>query len=61
MESEFELNSELEQRKEELIKKLESAHEDGELIGDIFYHSMKQFFDLGVELAKDLASGEEED
>lgn len=60
MESEIELNFELEKRKEELINEFESAEEDGELIGDIFYNSMKDFLDLGVELAKDLASKEEE-
>jgi hypothetical protein len=59
MENEMELNFELEQRKEELINEFESVEEDGELIGDIFYNSMKDFFDLGVELAKDLASREE--
>ena len=60
MESEIELNLELEQRKEELVHEFESHNEDGELIGDIFFNSMKDFFDLGVELAKDLASGKEE-
>lgn len=60
MGSEIELNFELEQRKEELISEFESIEEDGELIGDIFYNSMKDFLDLGVELAKDLASKEEE-
>ena len=60
MESEIELNLELEQRKEELVNEFESHDEDGELIGDIFFNSMKDFFDLGVELAKDLASGKEE-
>jgi hypothetical protein len=60
MESEFELNLELKKRKKELIQEFESDKEDGELIGDIFYNSMKDFFDLGVELAKDLASREEE-
>ncbi len=60
MGSEIELNFELERRKEELINEFESVDEDGELIGDIFYNSMKDFLDLGVELAKDLASKEEE-
>ena len=60
MESEIELNFELEKRKEELINEFDSVEEDGELIGDIFYNSMKDFLDLGVELAKDLASKEEE-
>jgi len=60
MENELELNLELEQRKEELIHEFESDDEDGELIGDIFYNSIKDFFNLGVELAKDLASREEE-
>ena len=60
MESEIELNLELEQRKEELVNEFESHDEDGDLIGDIFYNSIKDFFDLGVELAKDLASREEE-
>ncbi len=60
MSSEFELNFELEQRKKELIHEFESSKEDGELIGDLFYNSMKDFFELGVELAKDLALREEE-
>jgi hypothetical protein len=60
MESDLELNLELEQRKEELINEFKSHDEDGELIGDLFFNSMKDFFDLGVELAKDLASREEE-
>ena len=60
MGSEIDLNFELERRKEELINEFESIEEDGELIGDIFYNSMKDFLDLGVELAKDLVSKEEE-
>lgn len=59
MESEIELNLELEQRKEELVHEFESHNEDGELIGDIFFNSMKDFLELGVELAKDLASRKE--
>ena len=60
MESESEINFELEKRKKELIDEFGFNKENGELIGDIFYNSMKDFFDLGVELAKDLASREEE-
>ena len=60
MESESEINFELEKRKKELIDEFGSNKENGELIGDIFYNSMKDFFNLGVELAKDLASREEE-
>jgi hypothetical protein len=60
MENEIERNFELEQRKEELINKFKSDEEDGELIGEIFYNSMKEFFDFGVDLAKDLALQNEE-
>lgn len=59
MENEIERNFELEQRKEELINEFKSD-EDGELIGEIFYNSMKDFFEFGVELAKDLALQNEE-
>ena len=60
MEHEIELNLELEQRKEELVNEFESAQQDGELIGEIFYNSMKEFFDFGIELAKDLATNEDD-
>jgi hypothetical protein len=60
MENEIERNFELEQRKEELINEFKSDDEDGELIGEIFYNSMKDFFEFGVELAKDLALQNEE-
>ncbi|MEJ2293825.1 MAG: hypothetical protein P8Y23_03570 [Candidatus Lokiarchaeota archaeon] len=60
MENEIEQNFELEQRKEELINEFKSDDEDGELIGEIFYNSMKDFFEFGVELAKDLAAQNDE-
>jgi hypothetical protein len=57
MESKIDLNFDLEQRKEELENVFE---EDGKIIANIFYNSMKDFLDLGVELAEDLASTEED-
>ena len=64
-----ELDEELKRRKEELIHELNDSNletneqnKENELIGDLFYESMKSFFDLGVELANNLTqeySGEE--
>ena len=58
------LSEELEQRKEDLIKELniqgefetspETNMELGDVIGDIFYNSMKNFFDVGIKLAESL-------
>ena len=58
------LSDELEQRKEELIKELnipgvietssEPNVELGDVIGDIFYNSMKNFFEVGIKLAESL-------
>jgi len=58
------LSEELEQRKEDLIKelnipgKIETSSEPnaelGNVIGDIFYKSMKNFFEVGFKLAESL-------
>ena len=58
------LSEELEQRKEDLIRELnipgkmeissESNAELGDIIGDIFYKSMKNFFEVGFKLAESL-------
>lgn len=58
------LSEELEQRKEDLIKelnilgKIETSSEPnaelGDVIGDIFYKSMKNFFEVGFKLAESL-------
>ena len=58
------LSEELEQRKEDLIKELnipgvietssEPNAELGDIIGDIFYNSMKNFFEVGFKLAESL-------
>jgi len=58
------LSEELEQRKEDLIKELnipgeietslEPNAELGDVIGDIFYNSMKNFFEVGIKLAESL-------
>lgn len=58
------LNTELEKKKEELIEEINSSEtlkmksksdkDLGEIIGDIFYNSMKTFFDMGNELAENL-------
>ena len=58
------LSEELEQRKEDLIKELnipgvietssKSNTELGDVIGDIFYKSMKNFFEVGFKLAESL-------
>jgi len=59
-----ELNTELEKKKEELIKEINSSEtlekppkserDLGEIIGDLFFNSMKTFFDMGNELAENL-------
>jgi len=58
------LSEELEHRKEDLIKelnipgKIETASESnaglGDVIGDIFYKSMKNFFEVGFKLSESL-------
>ena len=58
------LSEELEQRKEDLIRelnipgKIETSSEPisdlGDVIGDIFYKSMKNFFEVGFKLAESL-------
>jgi len=58
------LNKQLTQRKEDLIQELnefndcevclESDKKMSEFIGDIFYKSMKNLFDVGTKLAKSL-------
>ena len=50
------LNKELEQKKLELIKELDPSKKISEVIGDIFYNSMKSLFDTGAKLAKSLTS-----
>ncbi len=60
------LNKELEQKKLDLIKELNNTSLDetskdpdkkmSEVIGDIFYNSMKSLFDTGTKLAKSLTS-----
>jgi hypothetical protein len=59
------LSEELEHRKEDLIKelnipgKIEPSSEPnvdlGDVIGDIFYESMKNFFEVGFKLAESLS------
>lgn len=59
-----ELNKQLTQRKEDLIQELNDVNDCevcfepdkkmSELIGDIFYKSMKNLFDAGTKLAKSL-------
>jgi len=58
------LSEELEHRKEDLIRELniskeietssESKMELGDVVGDIFYKSMKNFFEVGFKLAESL-------
>jgi hypothetical protein len=60
-----ELNKELKQRKEDLINELNDVNDCevclepdktmSEFIGDIFYNSMKNLFDVSTKLAKSLA------
>ena len=59
-----ELNEQLTQRKEDLIQELNDVNDCevcfepdkkmSDLIGDIFYKSMKNLFDVGTKLAKSL-------
>lgn len=59
------LSEELEQRKEDLIRefnipgRIETSSEPnadlGDVIGDIFYKSMKNFFEVGFKLAESLS------
>lgn len=59
-----ELNKQLTQRKEDLIQELNDVNDCevcfepdkkmSDLIGDIFYKSMKNLFDAGTKLAKSL-------
>ena len=59
------LNRELKQRKDDLINELnkenhcevcfEPDKKMSEIIGDVFYNSMKSLFDVGAKLAKSLA------
>ena len=58
------LNKQLKQRKEDLIRELNQVNDCevcmepdkkmSEFIGDIFYKSMKNLFDVGTKLAKSL-------
>jgi len=58
------LRDELDQRKEDLIRELnipgvietssKPNAELGDIIGDIFYNSMKNFFEVGFKLAESL-------
>ena len=61
-----ELNEQLSQKKEDLIQELNDVNDCevcfepdkkmSDLIGDIFYKSMKNLFDVGTKLAKSLTS-----
>ena len=58
-----ELDEELKRRKKELLIELNDSNtesneqnKENELIGDLFYESMKSFFDFGVELANNLTN-----
>ncbi|MHA1104255.1 MAG: hypothetical protein ACTSPN_00780 [Promethearchaeota archaeon] len=58
-----ELDEELKKKKEELLIELNDSNiesnkqnKENELIGDLFYRSIKSFFDLGVELANNLTN-----
>jgi len=61
-----ELNKQLKQRKEDLIQELNEVNDCevcmepdkkmSEFIGDIFYKSMKNLFDIGSKLAKSLTN-----
>lgn len=58
------INAEIENKKEDLVKKLtseemefphkENKQEFGEIIGELFYNSVKTFFDIGFMLANNL-------
>ena len=56
-----ELDEELKRKKKELVHELNDSNlepneqnKENELIGDLFYESMKSFFDFGVELVNNL-------
>ena len=58
-----ELDEELKRKKEELVIELNDSNiksneqnKENKLIGDLFYESMKSFFDFGVELANNLTN-----
>ncbi len=58
-----ELDEELKKRKKELLHELNDSNtesnehnKENQLIGDLFYESMKSFFDFGVELANNLTN-----
>ena len=58
-----ELDEELKRRKNELLHELNDSNiesneqnKENEIIGDLFYESMKSFFDFGVELANNLTN-----
>ncbi len=58
-----ELDEELKRRKNELLNELNDSNnesneqnKENEIIGDLFYTSMKSFFDFGVELANNLTN-----
>ncbi|MHA1192731.1 MAG: hypothetical protein ACTSP9_10605 [Promethearchaeota archaeon] len=58
-----ELDEELKRRKNQLLTELNDSNiesneqnKENELIGDLFYESMKSFFDFGVELANNLTN-----
>ncbi|MHA1659625.1 MAG: hypothetical protein ACTSUT_10950 [Promethearchaeota archaeon] len=58
------LNKELKQKKQEIMKDLnpsdlkdvftDAVFEAGDVLGDVFYNSVKSFFDVGFKLAKNL-------
>ena len=54
-----ELDEELKKRKKELLNELNDSsiepNNQNEIIGELFYESMKSFFDFGVELANNLS------
>ena len=58
-----ELDEELKRKKNELIIELNDSNienneqnKENELIGDLFYESVKSFFDFGVKLANNLTN-----
>jgi len=58
-----ELDEELKRWKKELLIELNDSNieldeqnKENELIGDLFYESMKSFFDFGIELANNLTN-----
>ncbi len=57
------LNAEIEKKKEDLVSTLisdetkvpnQKNQQESEAIGDLFYNSIKTFFDIGFKLAKNL-------